>query len=75
MATKIIEFKNGNYLETYVVESESGGKEGDRVYDTNEKTFHPVMTLGNTNIVFDKDFQSGIYKVISVSRKRIDQHG
>ena len=71
MATKIIEFVNGNYLETYVVESESGGKEGDRVYDTTEKQYHPVMTLGNTNIVFAKDFQRGIHKVISFSKKRL----
>lgn len=70
MKTKVIGLKSGNDSETFEIREKSGAETGDLVYDFSEKKFHPVYRLGNTNICFEKEFQSKIHKVIKSSRKK-----
>ena len=68
MKTKLVKVQNGENKEVFEIAEKSGAKTGDLIYDFSEQKFHPVYRLGNTNICFEKDFQSKIHKVIKSSR-------
>lgn len=64
---KTIKLQNGDNLEIYQLSDKSGADTGDLIYDFNEKKFHPVYMLGNTNICFEENTQNNIYKVLGSS--------
>jgi hypothetical protein len=66
--TRKIQLENGGIIEVFEILNKAGAETGDLIFDMNENKFHPVYMLGNTNICFDKEFQSNIYKVIASSR-------
>ena len=66
----VIEFKNGENIEIYQINDKSGANTGDLIYDFNEKKFHPVYRLGNTNICFEENTQNNIYKVLGSSNPK-----
>jgi hypothetical protein len=70
MKTKLVELQNGENKEVFEVAEKSGAKTGDLIFDETETKFHPVYRLGNTNICFEKYFQSKIHKVIKSSRDK-----
>jgi hypothetical protein len=68
--TRKIELDNGGVIEVFEILNETGAETGDLIFDQTETKFHPVYRLGNTNICFDKEFQSNINKVVASSRQK-----
>jgi hypothetical protein len=68
--TRKIELDNGGVIEVFEILNETGAETGDLIFDQTETKFHPVYRLGNTNICFDKEFQSNINKVVASSREK-----
>jgi hypothetical protein len=68
--TRKIELENGGVIEVFEVRNKTGAETGDLIFDQRERKFHPVYRLGNTNICFEKEFQSKIHKVIKSSREK-----
>jgi hypothetical protein len=68
--TRKIELYNGGVIEVFEILNETGAETGDLIYDFSDQKFHPVYRLGNTNVCFEKEFQSKIHKVIKSSREK-----
>jgi hypothetical protein len=68
--TRKIELENAGVIEVFEVLNKTGAETGDLIFDQTETKFHPVYRLGNTNICFDKEFQSNIHKIVASSREK-----